>query len=157
MFFNLNKYLSSNTERVIYRFGISLRFIIIIISVWTIALGGLSYFLQQLGSGDLLERAPLVVLVFIIFYYVVYWLSTVYFVTDTKIYKRTGVGFAKVTSAKHTEIDDMKVIQGFFENVLFNTGTIKFNTPGSAGFEIILPRVAAPFAMKRTLYEAWNK
>ena len=107
--------------------------------------------------GDVLERAPLVILVLTILYYTAYWLSTVYFVTTSKIYKRTGLVFAKVTSAKHTEIDDMKVQQGFLEKVLFNTGTIKFNTPGSAGFEIILPRVGEPFNMKKTLYEAWNK
>ena len=157
MFFNLNRYLSSNSERIIYRFGISLRFVVVVISLWTLFLGGLSYYLQYLGVGDALERAPLVILVFIMLYYFIYFLTTVYFVTDVKIYKRVGVGFAKVTSAKHTEIDDMKVQQGFFENVLFNTGTLKFNTPGSAGFEIILPRVAAPFAMKRVLYDAWEK
>ncbi len=157
MFFNLNRYLSSNNERIIYVFGISLRFVILVISLWTIFLGGLSYGLQYLGVGDALERAPLVVLVFIILYYLIYFLTTVYFVTDEKIYKHIGVGFANVTSAKHTEIDDMKVQQGFFENILFNTGTLKFNTPGSAGFEIVLPRVGAPFEMKRILYDAWDK
>lgn len=157
MFFNLNKYLASSTERIIYRFGISLRFIIVSISLWTLFLGGLSYGLQQLQVGGVLERTPLVILVLIIFYYVLYFLTTAYFVTNVKIYKRVGIGFAKVTSAKHTEIDDMKVVQGFLEKVLFNTGTLKFNTPGSAGFEIILPRVAEPFNMKRILYEAWNK
>lgn len=157
MFFNLNKYLASNTERVIYRFGISLRYIVISISLWTLFLGGLSYGLQQLQVGDALSRTPLVILVVVIGYYLAAWLSTVYFITNVKIYKRTGIGFAKVTSAKHTEIDDMKVIQGFFENLLFNTGTLKFNTPGSAGFEIVLPRVGKPFGMKKTLYEAWNK
>ncbi len=157
MFYNLNKYLASSTEKIIYRFGISLRYIIISLTLWTAFLGGLSYGLQQLNVGDVLERAPLVILVLTILYYTAYWLSTVYFVTTSKIYKRTGLGFAKVTSAKHTEIDDMKVQQGFLEKVLFNTGTIKFNTPGSAGFEIILPRVGEPFNMKKTLYEAWNK
>lgn len=156
MFFNLNQYLSSNTERIIYRFGISLRFIIVSIGLWTLFLGGLSYGLQQLSVGNLLERVPLVILVLIIFYYVLYFLTTAYFVSNVKIYKRVGVGFAKVTSAKHTEIDDMKVIQGFLEKVFFNTGTLKFNTPGSAGFEIILPRVGDPFNIKRLLYEAWN-
>jgi|GEM_PF-1431798 len=157
MFFNLNKYLASNTERIIYVFGISLRFIVISISLWTLFLGGLSYGLQQLQVGNALERAPLVILIIIMIYYLLYFLTTVYFVSNAKIYKRTGIGFAKVTSAKHTEIDDMKVQQGFAENVLFDTGTIKFNTPGSAGFEIILPRVGAPFSMKKTLYDAWQK
>lgn len=157
MFYNLNKYLSSSNEAVIYRFGIGLRYIIVTLLLWTIFLGGLSYGLQQLNVGDVLERVPLVILVLVMFYYTLYFLTTVYFVTNTKIYKRVGVGFAKVTSAKHTEIDDMKVIQGFFEKILFNSGTLKFNTPGSAGFEIILPHVGAPFNMKKTLYEAWNK
>jgi len=113
--------------------------------------------LQLLEVGDFLERAPLVLLLLVIFYYTLYFLTTVYFVSDTKIYKRVGFGFAKVTSAKHTEIDDMKVVQGFLEKVFFNTGTLKFNTPGSDIFEIILPRVGAPFEMKRMLYEAWQK
>jgi uncharacterized membrane protein YdbT with pleckstrin-like domain len=157
MFFNLNRYLASSTERVIYRFGISLRYVLVVIGLATLFLGGLSYFLQQLKVGDVLERIPLVILILVIFYYTLYFLTTVYFVTDSKIYKRVGVGFAQVTSAKHTEIDDMKVQQGFLEKVLFNTGTLKFNTPGSNAFEIILPRVGAPFEMKQTLYEAWNK
>lgn len=157
MFFNLDRYLSSANEQIIYRFGLGLRYVIITLLLWTIFLGGLSYGLQQLGVGNVLERVPLVILVLIMFYYTLYFLTTVYFVTNTKIYKRVGVGFAKVTSAKHTEIDDMKVIQGFLEKVLFNTGTLKFNTPGSAGFEIVLPKVGAPFGMKKTLYEAWNK
>ncbi|NCP66742.1 PH domain-containing protein [bacterium] len=157
MFYNLSRYLASNTERVIYQFGISLRYVITVITLATLLLGGLSYLLQQLEVGDVLERAPLIILALITLYYTLYFLTTVYFVTDQKIYKREGIGFAKVTSAKHTEIDDMKVQQGFLEKVLFNTGTLKFNTPGSAGFEIILPRVGEPFGMKKTLYEAWNK
>lgn len=157
MFFNLSRYLSSNSERIIYVFGISLRFVIVAVSLWTAFLGGLSYGLQYLGVGDVLERTPLVILVAIIIYYLVYFLTTAYFVTNLKIYKRVGVGFANVTSAKHTEIDDMKVQQGFLERIFFNTGTLKFNTPGSAGFEIVLPRVGAPFEMKRILYDAWDK
>jgi hypothetical protein len=156
MFFNLEKYLASNNERIIYRFGISLRFIIVTLTLWAVFLGGLSYGLQLLEVGDLLERLPLVILILINLYYVLYFLTTVYFVSNIKIYKRVGFGFAKVTSAKHTEIDDMKVMQGFLEKVLFNTGTLKFNTPGSNAFEIILPRVGRPFAMKQELYEAWN-
>lgn len=157
MFFNLTHYLSSPSEKIIYVFGLSLRYIMVSISLWTLLLGGLSYLLQYLGTGDILPRVPLILLILVMFYYGLFFITTVYFVSDQKIYKRVGIGFAKVTSAKHTEIDDMQVIQGFLERVLFNTGTIKFNTPGSAGFEVILPRVGSPFDMKKTLYEAWQK
>lgn len=157
MFFNLNRYLASSNEQIIYRFGISLRFIIITLSLWTLFLGSLSYGLQYLNVGNVLERLPLVILGLINFYYALYFLTTVYFVSNFKIYKRVGFGFATVTSAKHTEIDDMKVKQDFIEKMLFNTGTLKFNTPGSDGYEIILPRVAQPFDMKKILYDAWNK
>lgn len=157
MFFNLNRYLTSENECVIHQFGISLRFIIITLSLWTMGLGGLSYGLQYLDISNFLERLPLIILMLINVYYVLYFLTTVYFVTNTKIYKRIGIGFMTVTSAKHTEIDDMKIKQSFLERILFNTGTLKFNTLGSDRYEIILPRVGEPFSLKRILYEAWNK
>ena len=118
MIFNPEKYLASPRERLIYTFGLSLQYIVVVITLWTLFLGGVSYGLQLLEVGDFLERAPLVILVLIIFYYVLYYLTTIYFDSDTKIYKRVGVGFVKVTSAKHTEIDDMKVKQGFLEKIL---------------------------------------
>ncbi len=153
----LEQYLASPREKIIYRFGISLRYVLTVISLSAISLGSFSYFFRESDVDVFFQRVPLVLLTVIVVVSVARFLSTHYFVTDQKIYKKVGIGWAKVTSAKHTEIDDMKAQQGFFERFVFNTGTLKFNTPGSAGYEIVLPKVAAPYDIKRKIYEAWEK
>ncbi len=155
MFLNLQKYITPN-ETIVFRFGIGLQYVIVSISLWTIFLGGLSYYFRYVGGGDFLVKILLTLLILISFYYLLKYLTTAYFVTDIKIYKRVGVGFVKVTSAKHKEVDDMIVVQGFAEWLLFRTGTLKFNTPGSAGFEIVMPRVESPNTIKKQIYEAWK-
>ena len=155
MFLNLQKYLGSN-EKIIYRFGIGMQFVIVSMILWTLFLGGLSWLIRYLGGDVFISRFPLVILIVISFYYILTYLSMAYFVTNKKIYKRFGIGFSKVISAKHSEIDDMIVTQSFFEKIFFNTGTLKFNTPGSAGFEIIMLRVGNPYNVKTEIFKSWE-
>lgn len=153
--FNLEKYIGPN-ETILFRFGLSLRYIVTVVLLAAAFLGAISFYFTSIGATGFFVDIPLVVLGIITLYFVVLFLNTTYFATDQKIYKKVGLGFTKVTAAKKTEIDDLIVVQSFFERVLFDTGTIKFNTPGSAGFEIILPRVAQPFETKQTLYRIWG-
>jgi len=156
MFFNPQKYLTSPSEKIIYRFGISLRYVIVSISLWTIFLGGLAYGLKHLGVGNVLEKTPLVILILIALYYTLQFCTTSYFVSQQRIYKRTGFGFTSILSAKHDQIEDMQVIQGLLQKLLFNTGTLNFNTSGSLEPEISLLHVASPFNVKQELYDAWE-
>lgn len=153
---NLDKYIPRD-ENVIFRFGIGLRYIVVSSLLWSIPLGGLAFFFMRAENDSFFTQILLILLVVIIFGYVIRFASTYYFVTETKIYKVTGLGFRNVTSAQQSEIDDIKIIQGFLERILFNTGTIKFNTPGSGGFEVILPHVEAPYETKQNLYDLWDE
>ena len=152
----LEQFLSSPRETIIFRFGIGIQYLVVSIGLWSFLLGGLAFFFQQ-NALPFLQRLSLILLALTSLFYLLKFLTTVYFISDTKIYKKVGLGWTKVTSAKHTEIDDMKVQQGFLERVLFATGTLKFNTPGSSGFEIILPLVQDPYGIKKKLYDAWQK
>ena len=153
----LEQYLASPREKIIYEFGISLRYVLTLIGLSAISLGSFSYFFQINGADIFFQRAPLVILMVITVVVVARFLSTAYFVSDDKIYKKIGIGFTKVTSAKHTEIDDMIVQQGFIERFLFGTGKLCFNTPGSNQFEIVLPYTDKPYDKKREIYQAWQK
>lgn len=153
--FDLEKYIGPN-ETILFRFGLSLRYLTVMILLSAIFLGAISFYFNSIGANRLLVDFPLIILGIVTLYLVIAFFSTVYFATDQKIYKRVGVGFTKVSAAKKTEIDDLVILQSFLEKWLFNTGTIKFNTPGSAGFEIVLPRVADPFLTKQTLYRIWE-
>jgi len=153
--FNLERYIGPN-EEILFRFGISFRYVITLITLSTIGLGSLSAFFQLAGFTGFFNDAPLVLLIFIIIWVVTIYLTTGYFITNEKIYKKIGIGFTKVSSAKKTEIDDLQIIQSLNNRFLFGSGTLKFNTPGSAGFEIILPQVNDPFETKREIYRVWG-
>ena len=156
MFLGLKKYLGPN-EQILYRFGLSLRYILVTIFLWSILLLGLALWFRKLEADLFFVRLPLIILIIICLYYTFLFLSTAYFVTNKKIYKRIGIGFVKLTSAKHNEIDDMVVVQDLFERIFFNTGTLKFNTPGSNGYEIIMPKVEDPYGIKNEIYNSWEK
>ena len=154
--FNLERFIPRD-ETILFLFGISLRYVVVSVTLWTLFLGGLALYFLELQEESFLAQVLLILLVIIIVLYIIRFLTTAYFLTENKIYKVTGLGFQRVTSAKKSEIDDMKVVQGFLERLLFNTGTIKFNTPGSAGFEIILPRVGDPYETKQNIYDVWDE
>ena len=120
--FDLEKYIPRD-ETILFRFGISLRFIVVSSILWTLFLGGLAFFFNAPDQGaSFLSNVLLTLLIVIIMLYIIRFLTTFYFVTETKIYKVVGLGFTKVTSAKQKEVDDMKIIQSFSEKVLFSSG-----------------------------------
>lgn len=153
--FNLERFIGNN-ETIQLQFGIGLQYTVVRVFIAAILLGAISRFFQQLGFTGFFVDIPLIILGFFALYAIIEFLTNIYFVTEKKIYRRRGVGFVKVVSAKKDEILDMEISQGLVERFLFRTGTIKLNTAGSPGFEIILPRTESPYQKKKEIYDIWN-
>lgn len=59
----------------------------------------------------------------------------------------------KIKSADYDEVSDIEAKQGFFEKIIYGTGTIMISTPGSDGYELIINRIDNPYELKKELYE----
>lgn len=153
--FDLTRYIGPD-ESIQLRFGIGLQFIVVRILIAALLLGGISFIFQQLGFTGFFVDIPLIILGFFTLYSVIQYLINIYFITEKKVYRRSGFGFVKVVSAKKDEVLDMEIVQGFTERFLFRTGTIKLNTAGSPGFEVVLPRTEDPYQKKKDIYDIWN-
>ena len=59
----------------------------------------------------------------------------------------------RLNSIHYNRITDIKVRQPFFERMIFNTGTFKVSTAGTAVREVILLHIENPHQVKRKLLE----
>jgi uncharacterized membrane protein YdbT with pleckstrin-like domain len=84
-----------------------------------------------------------------------YW-AVVYFITEKKIYKKTGFLARKVVSAKKEEISNMKTRQGVADRFLFFVGDIEFWTETIGENLIILQRVQSPYTKEKQIQTIWS-
>ncbi|MCF7905589.1 PH domain-containing protein [Candidatus Gracilibacteria bacterium] len=91
-----------------------------------------------------------------ILYYTLVFFATRYFVTEKKIYKRTGIFWTKVISIKQEEIENMEANQPFLAGKFFNMGTLIFSTAGTSAFQIELKNVHDPFRRRKQIEAVWN-
>jgi uncharacterized membrane protein YdbT with pleckstrin-like domain len=155
---SLLEYISPN-ESIMLRFGISPTYYGGQLGVIWFFFGGAAFYFssQPLFVSTVFSLTLLIIAVLLTFFVSVQFFFTIYFVTETKIYKKTGFIWKKVIGAKQDEISDVTVVQGISERFLFNMGTLKINTSGSAKIEVILPYVFDPFGKKQLIYVAWGE
>lgn len=144
----LDKYITPG-ETLKISFRMSLRWILILIITSSLIFGGLTFFFW---GDDFLVLTLGILWGLIIAYLLIYYFSIIYFVTNQKIYKKSGIVWSKIEAAKIKEITDVLVVQTAIEALLYGTGTIKINTAGTTKYEIVMQRVAAPFERRKSIY-----
>ncbi len=142
------------SETILSRFRMSLRWLVLALLLVVILFGGLAFLFRGI---PILFIGMLLFLGVMIVSLLIYYYSVLYLITEKKIYKRSGFPWRKVLSARHREVTDIAVVQGVFQRFFLNMGTIKVNTSGSIGFEIIMPRVSDPFQRRKDIYEVIRK
>lgn len=76
-----------------------------------------------------------------------------YFLTKKRIISLTGILKKELVSIEFTKITDMKIEQGFWEKILFNSGKIIIETAGKERPELILEKIEDPFLVKKKIDE----
>jgi membrane protein YdbS with pleckstrin-like domain len=140
-------------ETIRLRFKISFRYITILSLFWIVLFGvSLYYFSQNPILVYLLGICLGLILTYIL---VIYW-TTDYFVTEKKIYRKTGFLWTKVIGAGREDVSDFIVQQSILDRWIYRTGSIQINTAGSPQIEIILSKVADPHATKKRISQIWE-
>lgn len=147
----LEKYIGPN-ETIKLKFGMSIQLFTMQIILISVAFAGLAWFLKEV---------PFFVWIIVACGALILWyrfhifITTRYFVTEEKIYKKSGIFWTKVQSSKEEEIENMEVRQGFLAKLVLNMGTLKFKT-ATQDSEIELRNVAHPFKRKKQIEAVWN-
>lgn len=149
----LEKYIDHD-EKIHLKFGISFQYMFFKTLSSVLLFSGLIFIAPK---SDVILILFLVMLSLVLSYIWVIYLATAYFVTGNKMYKKTGVFWAKIIEAKKEEITDIIVQRGILERFIFNTGVIKMNTSGGPTIEMILPHVGAPHEKKKQITEIWGR
>jgi len=138
------------SETILYSFRMSARWLIFSALLIIFLFGGLAYFFLKI---PVFFYGILILLSVFLLGLLVYYFSILYVVTNKKIYKSSGFPWREVLSARHGEITDIAVVQGIFQRIFLNMGTIEINTSGSIGYEIIMIRVSDPFGRRKDIYQ----
>jgi len=142
----LEKYIGPN-ETIHLSFGMSIQLFTMQIIFITLFFVAFAWFLQAVPYFVWIITA---IGVITLFYNSHNFFTTKYFVTEDKIYKKTGIMWTKLQSSKDEEIENIEVRQGFFAKIVFNMGTINFKT-ATTDSEIELKNVADPFKRKKQI------
>lgn len=143
---NPKKYIT-DSEKVLYSFYGSTRLLSLQILGILILFSGLTYFYYLIFDYWIGAAS---VGVYVLFHVLFLYFNTWHFVTNKKVYKRTGYVWKKVVEAEFKDIADVRVSQNLFGK-LFGMGTVDFNTSGSNKVEIIYNHVNKPFEAKRII------
>lgn len=147
----LERYIGPN-ETIRLSFRIAFQFVLFQILSVIVVFGVIIYFFQD----TFFDRVFATLAVCIIAFQLLVYYSTRYFATETSIYKKTGILWRKVVTARKKEVTDIQVQQSFAERFIFRTGMIGFNTSGSPTVEIHLPRVGSPWLCKKKILALWG-
>jgi uncharacterized membrane protein YdbT with pleckstrin-like domain len=132
----------SKDEIVKEEFSISQKYINIWGTFWTIIMGLFTIIL--LGAGALIPA----------FYYFFYLKkANVYAFTNKRILIHRGWLSTNLTSIDYAKITDVFVSEGILQKLITKSGTLKINTAGSGGEEVVLNNVANPYKLKKLLDE----
>jgi len=148
---DLQRYIFSG-EHICFVFGIGTRYFFFIFFVILVSMGiPMLIFI----SIPIIFWSLLIILCFWEVIWCLRFVNTCYFVTNHRIYKRSGTFFTSLYFANRVDITDMKINQSIFEKIIFNTGTILINTKGGPEYEVILKRVNAPYKIKKKVASYW--
>ena len=148
---NPKKYISKN-ETLLYSFYESTKLLSLQITAVLILFSALTYFYWIIFNAWM---GAVVVGSFLIFHIFFIYFNTWYFVTNKKIYKRTGYVWTKLIQADISDIADTKLSQNLFEKLL-GMGKLYFNTSGSNKIEIIFKNIDNPFETKNKITNIMN-
>lgn len=76
-----------------------------------------------------------------------------YLLTKKRILSLTGILKKELISIDFAKITNIKIEQGFWEKILFNSGKIIIETAGREGPELILEKIEDPFSIKNKIDE----
>ena len=149
---NLTKFIHPG-EKTLFRFGIGPVFYVWQVVVCGALFGWLGWFFKDNAFFwvPIAIAGSLTVLRFTLNF-----LFTHYFITENRIYRKTGFLFRKVIEVEREEIVDIRSGQGILERFIFFTGTLEFNTEGSSEIELNLTRVQRPYEKKRKIQSIWS-
>ncbi|MCF7830422.1 PH domain-containing protein [Candidatus Gracilibacteria bacterium] len=142
----LDKYIGPN-ETIHLSFGMSIQYFTMQVILITLFFAAFAWFMQGVPYFVwIITIAGVAAL----WYRSHFFFTTKYFVTEDKIYKKTGIFWTKLQSSKDEEIENIEVRQGFLAKLVFDMGTIKFKT-ATTDSEIELKNVADPFKRKKQI------
>lgn len=141
----------SETIRLQFRKGIWYTLLRILVA------GGIFGSLAWFYRDNIFFWGPIIFIGSIIILYILidYW-ETVYFITEKKLYKKTGFLARQVVSARKDEISNMKTRQGVVDRFVFFVGDIEFWTETIGTNNILLERVQSPYAKEKQIQGIWG-
>ncbi len=159
----LEKILSSN-EEIKYQFSFGETYLRIS-KIMTIAIGSSILILLGVFGLPALEIDILFIVLIVgalvglltgySFFYFGWFLkrTNIYVISNRRVIIHIGWLSTRVTSVDFRQITDIKVIQPFFEKVIFGTGILKINTAGMEAHPIILSHIEDPYKIKKIINE----
>lgn len=148
----------SEGEVVIKKFSISKFFILILLFFVQTILVFAAYYLSSLINFfninssyiGIFANLTLLLISLIFFFYFLFYIpvSNIYVLTNKRIVVKRGWLSTETITGSYEKITDIYVSQTFIERFLFLTGTIKIDTAGDVGYEIVLSDVHNPEKLK---------
>ena len=132
----------SSDEKTKYEFGISGKYIRFALILWGI-ISVLLLFAMGLG----------IITFLIAYFYYAFYLraSNAYAFTNKRVLIHSGQLSTSLKSIDYNKITDIKIDEGFFERILYKTGSITINTAGTGLAEVILRHIDKPYEVKKQL------
>jgi membrane protein YdbS with pleckstrin-like domain len=132
----------SKDEVVKEEFSISNSYIKFCGILWSILYAIFTIFLFGLGA-----------LIPIFYYFFYLKRANIYAFTNKRVLIHKGWLSTNLTSVDYSKITDIYVSEDWIQKLLTKSGTIKVNTAGSGGEEVVFKNVANPYKLKKLLDE----
>ena len=154
----------SPSEKVSYQFSLGNKYLkikkitticfgFLILLVISIALVYLTYVSEIIIVVSAVAFWALLIL-FSYFYFGWYLKRTnIYLITNRRVIIHKGWLCTNMISTPFNQITDIKVIEPFFDRLIFKVGTLKINTAGMEDHAITLSYIENPYNIKRKLNE----
>ncbi len=144
---------TGHNETIKLKFGLSFRYMVIQTFFWLLLFGLLTFIAPQSSiiQGLLAAMMSLILL----YLWIIFW-TTTYFITETKIYKKTGVIWTKLIESGKEDVTDITIQKTLLDRLIYGTGTIKLNTAGGPKIELILEKVDNPEMKKKEIFRIWK-
>lgn len=79
--------------------------------------------------------------------------TNIYIITNKRMIIHKGWFNTNLKSIDFNQITDIKIVQPFFENIIFKTGTLKIDTAGRDEYAVILHHIENPHQIKTKIID----
>lgn len=159
----VDKMLSQN-EEIKYQFSLGERYLkikkIITISLGFVILLSAGLIINHFFEVTIIALILILVSIFVLlvafsYFYFGWFLkrTNIYLITDKRIIIHRGWFSSRLKSVGFQQITDIKIMQPFFDRVIFKIGTLKINTAGMGDYEITLSCVENPYKIKTKIID----